>query len=137
MGYTHYWDRPKVQISKNVWGRFIEDVQKIIDARIDILCFESHAPDTPPICSLDFIQLNGKGNEGHETFTLYRRPGSDWQFCKTAAKPYDAVVTAILALAKHHLGNRITVSSDGNEKHWTEGLQLVSDVLGIEIPFPC
>ena len=51
------------------------------------------------------------------------REDQDWvfNFCKTARKEYDGLVTAALLLAKHHLGNRIRVSSDGNIDEWKNG----------------
>jgi hypothetical protein len=49
---------------------------------------------------------------------------------KTAYKPYDVAVTAFLILAKHHLGDAIKVSTDGEPKDWEDGRMLCEAVLG-------
>ena len=72
------------------------------------------------------IRFNGKGEEGHETFML--TPDSqEFNFCKTAQKPYDIVVVAILCLLAHHTSG-VTVSSDGGISDWTDGLALAQRV---------
>lgn len=65
------------------------------------------------------IALNGNekspaGDLSHESFILWKNPPKDsWDFCKTARKPYDAVVVSILALAKKVAPKAISISSDG------------------------
>lgn len=44
-----------------------------------------------------------------------------FEFCKTARKPYDAVVGACLIAAKKHLGDDIIVSSDGSADEFLHG----------------
>ena len=51
-------------------------------------------------------------------------------FCKTARKPYDTCVVALLAIMKKHLGKKIKISSDGNINDWSEGLALCKEILG-------
>ena len=58
-----------------------------------------------------------------------------FNFCKTAAKPYDLVVTAILVLAEHFSEGHFKVSSDGDPEDWAEGLALAREVVpGVELP---
>jgi len=71
------------------------------------------------------IRFNGKDDEGHETFMLTPDP-SDFNFCKTAQKPYDLVVVAILCLLAHRTDTG--VSSDGDRSDWAEGLKLAQRV---------
>lgn len=56
--------------------------------------------------------------------------GMYFEFCKTAYKPYDIAVTAFLIIAKHHLGELIEVSSDGDNKDWFDAKVLCDKVLG-------
>lgn len=51
-------------------------------------------------------------------------PGLYFTCCKTAYRPYDLAVTALLIIAKHHMGNDIIVSSDGEDENWLEGKQV-------------
>jgi len=56
--------------------------------------------------------------------------GKYFQFCKTAFRPYDLAVTAFLVVAKHHLGERILVESDGMIAHWMDAIKICQNVLG-------
>lgn len=55
-----------------------------------------------------------------------------FNFTKTAYRPYDLAVNAFLVIAKHHLGDKIHVSSDGEIQHWLEGIVLCRIYLGYE-----
>jgi hypothetical protein len=44
----------------------------------------------------------------------------------------DLAVNAFLVIAKHHLGEEIRVSSDGEIQHWVEGIALCRVHLGYE-----
>ena len=64
-----------------------------------------------------------------------RHVGKYFQFCKTAFRPYDLAVTAFLVIAKHHLGDRILVESDGTIAHWMDAVKLCQNVLGYGFDF--
>ncbi len=51
-------------------------------------------------------------------------------FCKTAFRPYDLAVTTFLTIAKHHLGDRIVVQTDGEPQHWADAFTLCQACLG-------
>ncbi len=51
-------------------------------------------------------------------------------FCKTAFRPYDLAVTAFLVIARHHLGSRFEVQTDGELGHWADAFALCQDMLG-------
>lgn len=55
--------------------------------------------------------------------------------CKTAFKPYDWAVTAFLVIAKHYLGDKLKVSSDGEMEHWSDAMQLCQIELGYGMDF--
>ena len=50
--------------------------------------------------------------------------------CKTARKPYDIMVQAVLIIAEYHFKDDIKVSSDGDTEDWMESYKLVSNVFG-------
>jgi len=86
------------------------------------------------------------GRCSHETFWFprvmemepYDKPdecGRYFQFCKTAFKPYDVLVTATLIIAKHRFGDAIQVSSDGDQKDWFDGQMLCQSVLGYGLSY--
>ena len=138
MGYTHYWNT-KPELDKTQWAAFIDDVCKIYDVakahKIE-LQYEFDEPK-PPIVDLNVVRFNGVGKDGHETFLLDRkgrpsssRPTECFGFCKTAQKPYDTAVTAVLIVAKHHFKDDIAVTSDGQDEDWEEGRQLCAKILG-------
>ena len=56
--------------------------------------------------------------------------GLQFECCKTAFRPYDLGVTAFLIIAKHHLGDKLRVSSDGEDQHWEEGRNICQAFLG-------
>lgn len=100
---------------------------------------------TQPLVNDQLVSLNGDPN--HETFYLERcmevaawmkdRPPEKqrFSFCKTARKPYDVVVTAILCLAEHLTGGVYSVSSDGTAAEWADGHALALKIMsGVPLP---
>jgi hypothetical protein len=124
MGYTHYWELNN-GIEKSSWDKFFEGATKIIqtakDAGIGI------EDDSKP----ELICINGIGKNSHETFHISSEDVG-FNFCKTAFKPYDPVVTAILIHAKDCFGADIKVTSDGNWIDWEGGTLLYEEVFGNE-----
>lgn len=98
----------------------------------------------------DEILFNGLGELGHETFLLERKTqteftrhdgskytneprenGKYFNFCKTARKPYDLAVCAILIIAKQHLNDHIIIHSDGEiNDEWVFPKKFVQKHLG-------
>jgi hypothetical protein len=76
--------------------------------------------------------------EKYESMPDYQKTRGNkltFDFCKTAYKPYDIAVTAALIIAKHHLGNAIKISSDGNAKDWFDAALLIKTTLGYGFDF--
>ena len=74
----------------------------------------------------------GLGSGDYETFSIPRivqpedytspdRHGRFFAFCKTAYRPYDLPITAILISFKHYFKDSVVVSSDGEPKNWRDG----------------
>jgi len=128
MGFTQYWEC-KRGLDTEKFKAYVKDVKKVLEG-VDIICHENDMPETPPTIKDDLIRFNGKGEDGHETFMITPEP-SDFEFCKTARKPYDKYVVACLILAKFHFGDAIEISSDGDLEDWEDGLCLAQDKTGI------
>lgn len=79
----------------------------------------------------DWETINKVGVDtlSHETFILSRKPINLGNFCKTARKPYDLMVTACLLLYSYYFRN-VVVDSDGTEEDWSEAFKFIASVLG-------
>ena len=88
------------------------------------------------------------GDCSHETFLLTKSirshlgtpnepqaNGKYFDFCKTAYKPYDLAVNITLIIAKHHLGEQIVVSSDGELAQWKDSMTICQHFLGYGADF--
>jgi len=150
MGYTHYNYRPRKNAgSAYMYGKLALDAKAICEYAYTIgikLGDWSGENGTSPQFTEGEFSLNGIDDMSHETFTWKALPTqSEWRkdepeifdFCKTAMKPYDAVVTAILIRAKEIYGSCVSVSSDGDWNEWKDGRDLYEAVFGqvAECPF--
>jgi hypothetical protein len=61
--------------------------------------------------------------------------GRSYRCCKTAFRPYDIAVCAVLLIAKRHLGPRISVRTDGEDAQWFDAKMLCQTVLGYGIEY--
>lgn len=115
MGYTHYWNN--TNFTREEWSTF----KKASRAMIQKAVFEEKIQldrewdnDTePPEINDELVAFNGRGDDGHETF-YFERINNEFQFCKTASKPYDTAVVASLILA-HYCNPKFKWTSDGSE----------------------
>ena len=128
MGYTHYWKSAAFTAAQ--WEKLAAGARSVLSAasaaEIHIAMEFSPAYDEPgqlPVVDDNCLRFNGTGKGGHETFVLTRAP-MDFGFCKTAQKPYDAAVVAILILASEC--GPLTWSSDGEEEDWAAGRELLA-----------
>ncbi len=141
MGYTHYWAQQRAYTQAE-WSQITATIKAIIAASDVPVAREYDRPDDP-VEFTDSILFNGVGDDGHETFVFtrevapepeYRKGEGDFQFCKTARKPYDEIVVACL-IAASELGV-ITWSSDGEGEpdYLTDGNALLREVKAMECP---
>ena len=150
MGYTHYNYRPRKNAgSAYMYGKLALDAKAICEHAYTIgikLGDWSGENGTSPQFTEGEFSLNGIDDMSHETFTWKALPTQvEWRkdepeifdFCKTAMKPYDAVVTAILIRAKEIYGSCVSISSDGDWSEWQDGRNLYEAVFGqvAECPF--
>jgi len=138
MGYTHYW-RPTRDLTEDEWDNIRQVAKTILKDNHGIILDNEPTDSQNLSITYESILCNGIGDDGHETFYLTRkmrdnpniylaRVGvrNDFEFCKTAQKPYDKYVVAML-IAVAQITDSITVSSDGDQEDWLEGLQLYVD----------
>jgi len=124
MGYTHYWASLK-EHDLDTWKLFIEDAKKVIDSSLIPLQYD-YETACKPVITNDLIHFNGVGDEGHETFVIYRANEENYGFCKTARKDYDVIVCACLILYEFHFPS-VHVKSDGDlsDNGWTRAFNLI------------
>jgi len=123
MGYTHYWNNEK--FTKKQWLEVIERGKKILScATVIPLQFDYDDPK-PVELSKDCIRFNGVEEDGHETF-LVDPFKTDFEFCKTALKPYDTVVVAFLIML-NDVNPEFEWSSDGDDEDHEQGRKLYEE----------
>lgn len=124
MGYTHYWTLQN-GIEQSVWDKFFKGALEIIQTAKEAgIALEDES-------TANRVFINGVGENSHETFAI-SPTDVDFDFCKTAQKPYDTVVTAILIWLKAVLGDNVRISSDGNWSDWEAGALLYETVFDIQ-----
>jgi len=139
MGYTHYW-RINNEINQDVFRAVADDVKKackLAKEKFGLeVKWESDSRKAPEFSS-EAIRFNGIDEEGHETF-LISQTDRNFNFCKTARKPYDILVTASLCILHFHASRNsldVGVSSDGTAGEWGDGLNLARLVIPqIQLP---
>ena len=135
MGYTHYW-RQLRDFTDTEWQELTRLAKLITADGQGILANGLSDKNSEPTIDNEQICFNGIGDDGHETFRItkkkrakadyeeqeaYDRQGA-FEFCKTAQKPYDRYVVAVLCAIYRVQRDVMNISSDGNTADWTEGL---------------
>ena len=125
MGYTNYWYQ-KESFTKGEWDVLKEVANKLIEPfRNDLDIVEDDE---------NVINLNGVGENSHETFILTKEKRNihEWEkeedfnkkgafgFCKTNGKPYDLIVWNILLKAYEIAPIKLSISNDDGEKHGSQ-----------------
>ena len=128
MGYTRYWKRTDKKITTD----FILEVCEVIaDCDRKGIAIRNGYGEGNPVVTLDKVWLNGDEKAAHdlshETLYIGNEP-DDFEFCKTARKPYDYAVREILRIAQD-MGLVTGVRSDG------ENDRIISDEEYLKIYF--
>tara|TARA_R110002012_G_scaffold139316_2_gene296582 strand:- start:540 stop:1100 length:561 start_codon:yes stop_codon:yes gene_type:complete len=151
MGYTHYWTQAR-DFTDVEWLELTRLTKLITADGVDVLAYHPNRkdyteevllngdPDTFTINNEE-IRFNGIGEDGHETFLItkkkpakpdyeeqevYDKRGA-FDFCKTARKPYDKYVVAVLCAIYNMFGHynmtpMSSIMSDGKSDDWKEGM---------------
>jgi len=128
MGYTHYWtvSRPFTDAE---WTSVLVSVKTAIsrgkDAGIEVAGWDGEGK---PQVDAEKISLNGKADDSFETFTI-ERSASNFEFCKTGRRDYDAVVVAILMMVSGMPDSPLTWRSDGDADEHEAGRKLANGFL--------
>lgn len=153
MGYTHYWTfkpvkRGETAKVERLYKKTLKECAKIARYYQDnFIEYDSERLSGYTVHDktnkYGGLKINGKGDNAHEDFTMrehfkqnFNDFGGGFQFCKTARKPYDLVVTACLALLKHRLKDYIDVSSDGTHNEWKYGIALIKEAIDVTVKNP-
>jgi hypothetical protein len=84
-----------------------------------------------PVADQNHIWFNGleEDDQGHETFQITKKLDSQFNFCKTARKPYDKYVCAVLLACEYYAPGALDIGSDGYKEEWQEGIDLIKEFL--------
>ena len=114
MGFTHYL-RDKPAFTDKQWKLFCDDVAAVYVKYGNIIGGPSgELDDDRPFIGRREISFNGVGDDSHET-CLVPKEASEFEFCKTARKPYDAAVVEVYKLVRKYLPTT-KLSSDGGDE---------------------
>ena len=91
-----------------------EDVKKLLKNSNVPLGDANGEIGTKPVFNSRHIMFNGIGDDSHETAAVYKG-ASEFEFCKTARKPYDSVVVEFYKLIRKYAPSTI-LSSDGGDE---------------------
>jgi len=130
MGYTHRWAKTR-PITDEEWGVIQTNARKILRVAQEdwgLALSEEYDINRTPVVSDTEIRFNGYADEGHETF-LITREADGFTFCKTANKPYDSVVVAMLQLCAVHCDG-FSWRSDGDRAEHADGIKLYNAATG-------
>lgn len=120
MGYTHYF----TQVTSTE-GDDRSYLKFAIDAMLITLTAEKRGLNIDWHVTENEVSINGIGEDSHETFYFTREANLTFNFCKTAQKPYDEVITACLIALKKAYGDKVDIGSDGEwESDWVAGRAL-------------
>lgn len=124
MGYAHYFKQIK-PVPADQWDEVLEAKDKIVKFKEGLIDIEDDSLNGD-------LNINGVGEDSHEN--LYIDPDhnkiGEFQFCKTANKPYDVVVVAILCVINDICHGCFKITSDGDRDDWKAGRELASAALG-------
>jgi hypothetical protein len=151
MGYTHYYTQKELMTDKEIENIVTLSKHIIKDLPVYSESSGGYYSDRELKIGADgeneggtmvtntHICLNGYGPEdedlGHETFYMgFNDLG--FEFCKTARKPYDYVVQAILAICHTVAPDKFDISSDGDSGEWQWSIDTASAILGIQLVNP-
>lgn len=110
MGYTHYW-RLK-QTRKTIPQPALDIIKEIVEDECAGYLQRGMHNTHPPLVTQTEVLFNGCSGQDYETFHFSIRQ-KGFACCKTAERPYDKAVMAVLIVLQHYLGDDLKVTSDG------------------------
>jgi hypothetical protein len=113
MGYTHYM-KNKPAFTDAEWKQFRAKAREIFKNSPVPLGNGCGDEGSKPMFGASRIMFNGVGDDSYETCCV-DRDEMEFEFCKTARKPYDSVVVAIYKAVRDILPST-ELSSDGGKE---------------------
>lgn len=148
MGYTHYFTQKK-QPTDEQWHQLCQQVTVVVKLIRKMPEYRFSVCDGLGEKKIRLVEelftdngrtiaFNGDARLGldHETFLLSQKCDTSFNFCKTARKPYDFLVTAILILVNHHCPDCYRICSDGEKQEWEPVLHWLNTHLGKQYKLP-
>ena len=140
MGYTHYFTRKSETRDDALrFEMFARGARTIIEyaTKYDGIALAGWDGEVEGAWEItdEVVRFNGLGADSHETFA-WGMDSSGFNFCKTAYKPYDAVVTACLIHLKDIYGEAVSIGSDGDWSEWRDGATLYRNATGLTAENP-
>jgi hypothetical protein len=137
--HTHHWRIPREGIPSDAWTKIRADAERLFAASpVQIVEGPQRLWTKQRVNELE-IKFNAALEAGYEDFYLRReqvptRQGR-WDYVKTALRPYDIVILAILAVIQEH-APRFEIKSDGSKGDWRNALAWAATTLGRPVPSP-
>lgn len=140
MGYTHYFSKTGTTRDDALrFEMFARGAKTIIEyaTKYDGIALAGWDGEIEGAWEItdEVVRFNGHGADSHETFS-WGVDASGFNFCKTAYKPYDAVVTACLIHLKDVYGDVVSIGSDGDWSEWSDGAKLYRNATGLTASSP-
>ena len=135
MGYTTYFEQNR-SFTEVEWNELTRILPLIITESGVTICDGHGDPESTPVIDDNEIAFNGCDDYSHETFYITKALYPEFNFCKTACKPYDIVVCAFLTVINEIAPDALKISSDGNSEDWSTGVLLASKVMGKDMICP-
>lgn len=141
MGYSHAWgymmpvDDPGAY--QDEWSRALIAAARLVAA--SPIPLGDYTGSGNPEMSDSRLAFNGAGADAFESIDFPTRlADADGGFCKTGERPYDLIVTAVLATLEHYAPHCFLITStDGFPSQWVAGVKLARQVLDDPtIPLP-
>ena len=158
MGYTHYWSLKDSTLSQKNFNKVLKDIQKIenyikenkirndfyTDDKVNLfsgngegkgIYYDGGMLGGKFECTAFY--MNGDASKGldYETFS-FTVGENEWNFCKTARKPYDIAVCMILLSLKYHVrSTKVTSDGDGEQDEWGQAFDLWKVIFGRSVDF--
>ena len=115
-GYTNYWEQSE-DFTNSEWSKIVRLAKATIKKaeKLGIVIRDGWGKGKPKVNNNEIsINCDAENNLDHETFRITKKLNDDWDFTKTARKPYDAVVATILVGIQKITPEKFEPRADGS-----------------------
>jgi hypothetical protein len=121
MGYTHYGTDSGTGAS--LPAEAVHHIHTITEHAYHAgLIQREHDDPRPPLVTVQQVRFNGVGDGGHQTFRFRTAPEDAFACCKTAHRPYDAVVMRVLLVLGYYREGLVIRSDGAFSAEWAGAL---------------